>query len=109
MVQASFLQKYRLRVINFAEYDYQTIDETFSLLAGSLELYELSFDAYLDGLAEELEGFVLFLEVIESELDPRDVGQVNLSRAVYLVTINQSGIARFSSNYLNNGHILSIY
>jgi hypothetical protein len=49
-------------------------------------------DAYLDGLAEELEGFVLYLDVVESELDPRDVGLVNLSRSVYLVVINQSGM-----------------
>ena len=55
-------------------------------------MYELTFDAYLDGLAEELEGFVLYLEVMESELDPRDVGQITLSRSVYLVVINQSGM-----------------
>ena len=73
-------------------YDYRTIDRTVSPTAGSFEYYELTLDAYLDGLAEELEGFVLYLDVIESELDPRDVGQVNLSRSVYLVVINQSGM-----------------
>ena len=75
-------------------YDYRTIDRTIFLIAGSPENsnYELTLDAYLDGLAEELEGFVLYLDVIESELDPRDVGQVNLSRSVYLVVINQSGV-----------------
>jgi hypothetical protein len=73
-------------------YDYRTIDTTVSLTAGSSENYELTFDAYLDGLAEELEGFVLYLDVVESELDPRDVGLVNLSRSVYLVVINQSGM-----------------
>ena len=78
-------------------YDYRTIDRTISLTAGSPEYsnYELTLDAYLDGLAEELEGFVLYLDVIESELDPRDVGQVSLSRSVYLVVINQSGVIYF--------------
>ena len=78
-------------------YDYRTIDRTISLTAGSPEYsyYELTLDADLDGLAEELEGFVLYLNVMESELDPRDVGQVNLSRSVYLVVINQSGVIYF--------------
>ena len=48
--------------------------------------------AFLDGIPEQTEGFVLFLEIIESELDPRDVGNVSLSRSVYLVRINDSGI-----------------
>ena len=73
-------------------YDYRTIDTTISPTAGSPNMYELTFDAYLDGLAEELEGFVLYLEVMESELDPRDVGQITLSRSVYLIVINQSGM-----------------
>ena len=60
----------------------------------------LTFDAYLDGLAEELEGFVLYLDVMESELDPRDVGQVNLSRSVYLVVINQSGMIDVHLNFV---------
>ena len=78
-------------------YDYRTIDRTIPLTAGSPEYsnYELTLDAYLDGLAEELEGFVLYLDVMESELDPRDVGQVSLSRSVYLVVINQSGVIYF--------------
>ena len=52
----------------------------------------LSLEAYQDGIAEQSEGFVLLLAIDESELDPRDVGSVSLSRSVYLVRINQSGI-----------------
>ena len=48
--------------------------------------------AFPDGIPEQMEGFVLFLEIIESELDPRDVGNVSLSRSAYLVRINDSGM-----------------
>ena len=84
-------------------YDYRSINRTISPTAGSLEYYDITLDAYLDGLPEELEGFVLYLDVIESELDPRDVGQVNLSRSVYLVVINQSGTCRVQ--FLKQGKI----
>ena len=53
----------------------------------------LTLNAYQDGEAEQLEGFILYLEIDESELDPRDVGNVSLSRSAYLVRINQSGTA----------------
>ena len=46
---------------------------------------------YDDGVPEDVEGFVIFLEIMESELDPRDVGQVNLTRSSHLVIINPSG------------------
>lgn len=59
-------------------------DAIFSLLS-------LSLNAYQDGEAEQLEGFILFLEIEESELDPRDVGNVSVSRSAYLIRINQSG------------------
>ena len=48
--------------------------------------------AFQDGLAEVQEGFVIYLDILESELDPRDVGQVNVSRSLYFVRINQSGM-----------------
>ena len=48
--------------------------------------------AYEDGIAEDPEGFVLYLDLLESKLDPRDVGLVNISRNAYLVRINESGI-----------------
>lgn len=85
-----------------AAYDYETIDKTLSLSFTSQVVHydELFFDAYLDGIPEELEGFVLYLELIESELDPRDVGHVNLSQSVYLIIINQSGM-----NVLNFAHL----
>ena len=47
---------------------------------------------YEDGLEEDTEGFVLYVDIVESQLDPRDVGQIDLARTAYLVTINQSGI-----------------
>ena len=37
---------------------------------------------------------MLFLEIIESELDPRDVGNASLSRSAYLVRINDSGMSQ---------------
>jgi hypothetical protein len=68
------------------------VDTTLPGLAGGVFLAPyLSLDAYQDGIAEQSEGFVLLLEIEESELDPRDVGSVSLSRSVYLVRINQSG------------------
>ena len=33
----------------------------------------------------------MFLDIIESDLDPRDVGQVSLERSSYLIRINESG------------------
>ena len=72
--------------------DYQSIETTLSEFAGGfVSPGFFSFEVYEDGVAEEVEGFVLFLEVLESELDERDVGQVDLARAAYLVRINQSG------------------
>ena len=74
-------------------YDYEAVDTTLSGLAGGFFLAPLlSLNAYQDGLAEQLEGFVLLLEIVQSELDARDVGNVSLSRSAYLVRINQSGI-----------------
>ena len=54
---------------------------------------QFNFDLpiYNDGIAEDVEGLILFLEVVESQLDPRDVGQVQLIRSAYLITISQSG------------------
>ena len=46
--------------------------------------------AYLDGLPEETEGLVVYLELDESELDPKDVGQIALERSTYLIRINPS-------------------
>jgi hypothetical protein len=69
------------------------VDTTISGIAGDIVISpSLTLDAYQDGEAEQSEGFVLLLEIEESELDPRDVGNVSLSRSVYLVRINQSGM-----------------
>ena len=50
------------------------------------------FPIYDDGIAEDVEGLVLSLEVLGSELDPRDVDFVNLPRSAYIITIYPSGI-----------------
>ena len=77
----------------YVAYDYKEVDTTLSGLAGGIFVPpSLSLNAYQDGIAEQPEGFVLRLEIVESELDPRDMGNVSLSRSVYLVRINQSGI-----------------
>ena len=77
----------------YIAYDYEEVDTTLSGLAGGFFAPpSLSLNAYQDGVAEQLEGFVLLLEIVQSELDGRDVGNVSLSRSAYLVRINQSGI-----------------
>lgn len=71
-------------------FDYEAVNKTIYDLTGGFSP-SLMLDAYQDGEAEQLEGFVIYLEIVESELDPRDVGNVSLSRSVYLIRINQSG------------------
>ena len=74
-----------------AEYDYLF---QYGSYVFSVNRPEINFDLaiYNDGIAEDVEGLILFLEVIESQLDPRDVGQVQLTRSAYLITISQSGM-----------------
>ena len=50
------------------------------------------FPIYDDGIAEDVEGLVLSLEILESELDPRDVDFVNFPRSAYIIAIYSSGI-----------------
>ena len=52
----------------------------------------LILSIYEDGVEEDTEGLILFVDIPESLLDPRDVGQIDLLRSVYLVTINESGM-----------------
>ena len=66
---------------------------TFTLFAGGSVPQQFFFiETYVDGVRENTEGYVLYLDIIEADLDPRDLGQVNLSRSVYLVRIEPSGI-----------------
>ena len=44
----------------------------------NLPPFNFDLPIYNDGIAEDVEGLILFLEVVESQLDPRDVGQVQL-------------------------------
>ena len=65
-----------------------------SVLAGigfGVDIRFFFIETYGDGLREDIEGLILFLEIQESGLDPRDVGNVSLSRSAYLLRINQTG------------------
>ena len=79
------------------EYDYSFEEDENAVVthpggnAGVAQLYFIPI--YDDGIAEDVEGLVLFLELFESELDPRDVGFINLPRSAYLIIINPSGTA----------------
>lgn len=82
-----------------AYYDYSPINITQEVYAGDSILPTFFFlEPFVDGIAEGTEGFVLFLQIIESELDPRDVGNVSLSRSAYLIRINdcKSYIIKYS-------------
>ena len=84
---------------SFAAYDYPAINATEDFFAGgfSLPVY-FHLLAHSDGVVEQREGFVLFLEIQESKLDPRDVGNVSLSRSAYLVRINDTGLSRITNH-----------
>lgn len=85
-----------------AAYDFESVNTTIAGLAGGIFfLPSLSLDAYQDGLLEQLEGFVLYLEIVQSELDDRDVGNASLSRSTYLVRINQSGVLKCKTYYMH--------
>ena len=84
----------------YAAFDYKAVDTTISGYAGgNFSSPSLTLNAYQDGETEQLEGFILYLTIKESELDPRDVGNVSLSRSAYLVRINQSGTPNERSLY----------
>lgn len=81
--------------ICFTAYDYRAINITANVYAGGFVAPNFYFfGAYSDGIQEQREGLVLLLEIIESELDPRDVGNVSLSRSAYLIRINDSGTSK---------------
>ena len=65
---------------------------------------------YEDGLEEETEGLILFVDIPESLLDPRDVGQIDLLRSAFLVTINESGrkVTHFVKFELNLVYLLTM-
>ena len=50
----------------------------------------IQITTFADSLPEDAEGAILVLSFEESELDERDVGQVQLVRDSYLVRINES-------------------
>ena len=57
------------------------------------------------GVLPDLQQYFLlsiYEDGLESQLDPRDVGQIDLARTAYLVTINQSGIPDTSIRTLSH-------
>ena len=50
-----------------------------------------TFQVYNDGEAEGEEGFVILLNVLQEELDRRDVGFVEVLTPVILVRLQQGG------------------
>lgn len=84
-----------LCLIPIAAFDYNNTVQVIPFPPGGIvpDLHQYYLlPIYEDGLEEDTEGFVLYMDVVESQLDPRDVGQIDLARTAYLVTINQSGI-----------------
>ena len=63
-----------------------------------LAQFYVPLEAYLDGVREGMEGFLLYLDVSESDLDPRDVGAISLERSVYLVRIADSSKYTYDNN-----------
>ena len=102
----SGLRTYACSKLSSAEYDFKAIDTTFTLYAGGSILSRpyITLEAYQDGISEQVEGFSIFLEIEESGLDPRDVGQVSISRIHSFVRINQSSMYHISSYLSCCGH-----
>ena len=74
-------------------YDYRGLDTTVSVSGtGIIPSFVVPFETYQDGVREGAEGLVLYLDIDESELDPRDVGEVSLDRSFYLVRITELGM-----------------
>ena len=92
-----------LHTPNDAVYDYRSLDTVQRVSANNFSSqFYISLEAYSDGLREGREGFVLRLDLDESELDPRDVGHVSLSRSVYIFEIIDSGtvVTRMEHNMM---------
>ena len=88
--------------ISLAAFDYNNSAPLFPFPGGGFvpELFQpFLLSIYEDGLKEDTEGLILFVDVPESLLDPRDVGQIDLERNVYLVTINDSGMLIYVSTH----------
>ena len=80
-------------IFYYAEYDYDFRGSaTVVHHAGQGRIIHSFIPVYDDGIAEDVEGLVLFFEVLESELDPRDVDFISFSRSTYLIVINPSGM-----------------
>ena len=78
----------------YAEYDYDLRGSATVVSRGGQDrfIHSLFIPVYDDGIAEDVEGLVLFFEVLESELDPRDVDFISFNRSTYLIVINPSGM-----------------
>ena len=66
----------------------------------------IQISTILDSMPEDAEGAVLLLRFQESELDERDMEQVQLVRNSYLIRINESvGVQEPEGRNSNKGHI----
>ena len=52
-------------------------------------------------MSSKREGLVVYFELDESELDPKDVGQIALERSTYLIRINPSRTHTIESQIKN--------
>ena len=64
---------------------------TLTSRAGELSNF-VFIETYEDGVSEDLEGFIIMLDLLESALDPRDVDYVSIPRSVFIVRINDTGM-----------------
>ena len=77
---------------------YESSDLDFNATGMTLELRTeqdssgiATFKVYNDGVAENEEGFVILLGVLQEELDSRDIGFVDVLTPIVLVRLQQGG------------------
>ena len=63
----------------------------------------ITVSVYSDGVAENEEGFVILLGVLQEELDNRDLGFVNVLSPVLLVRLQQGGKYRALHSKMERG------
>ena len=63
----------------------------------------ITVSVYNDGVAENEEGFVILLGVLQEELDNRDLGFVNVLSPVLLVRLQQGGKYRDMYSKMERG------
>ena len=90
--------KFKEPLLSFSprtEYDFFNIGDNrllFQIYAGGISPTPtlIPFGTFDDGIVEDVEGLVVYVEILESELDDRDRGEVTLERSAYLLRITPS-------------------